>query len=123
MTHSLLGVDFTLGDKIPTLYKDASTSSALRKVESGIKETDGNALFGCVKEVIQRKRNWEEETAAHWDKRVQVQSGKTLKLNALNKSLFEQVDNIMEDDVRWHKRSTVLRGDYQVRVYTLTSCR
>ena len=43
-----------------------------------------------------------------------MQSGKTLKLNALNKSLFEQVDSIMEDDFRWRKRSTVLRGDYQI---------
>lgn len=107
-------MDFRLGEKIPTLYKDAATGAALRQLESTMEETDGNHWFACVQEVSSHKRNWEEETAAHWDKRAQVQSGKTLKLNALNKSLFEQVDSIMEDDFRWRKRSTVLRGDYQV---------
>lgn len=50
----------------------------------------------------------------HWNKLAQVQSGKTLKLNALNKSIFDQVDSIMEDSLRWRKRCTVLRGGYQV---------
>ena len=112
--RSTMDMDFRLGEKIPTLYKDADTAAALRQLESNMEEEDGNHWFACVQAVSSHKRNWEEETAAHWDKRAQVQSGKTLKLSALNKSLFEQVDNIMEDDFRWRKRSTVLRGDYQV---------
>ena len=112
--RSTMDMDFRLGEKIPTLYKDAATGAALRQLESTMKETDGNHWFACVQEVSSHKRSWEEETASHWDKRAQVQSGKTLKLNALNKSLFEQVDSIMEDDFRWRKRSTVLRGDYQI---------
>ncbi len=112
--RSTMDMDFRLGEKIPTLYKDAATGAALRQLESTMKETDGNHWFACVQEVSSHKRSWEEETASHWVKRAQVQSGKTLKLNALNKSLFEQVDSIMEDDFRWRKRSTVLRGDYQV---------
>ncbi|KAK8829822.1 hypothetical protein WA577_001214 [Blastocystis sp. JDR] len=112
--RSTMDMDFCLGEKIPTLYKDAATGAALRQLESTMKETDGNHWFACVREVSSHKRSWEEETASHWDKRAQVQSGKTLKLNALNTSLFEQVDSIMEDDFRWRKRSTVLRGDYQI---------
>ncbi|KAK8827878.1 TRAUB family protein [Blastocystis sp. ATCC 50177/Nand II] len=112
--RSTMDMDFCLGEKIPTLYKDAATGAALRQLESTMKETDGNHWFACVQEVSSHKRSWEEETASHWDKRAQVQSGKTLKLNALNTSLFEQVDSIMEDDFRWRKRSTVLRGDYQI---------
>ena len=111
-----MNMDFNLGEKIPTLYKDAATATALRQMESSMGSTDGNHWFACINTVSSHKRNWEEETASHWDKRAQVQSGKTLKLNALNKSLYEQVDSIMEDDFRWRKRSTVLRGDYQVPV-------
>jgi len=64
--------------------------------------------------MIHRKRSWEESTVEHWNKLAQVQSGKTLKLNTLNKSIFDQVDSIMEDSLRWRKRCTVLRGGYQV---------
>ena len=56
----------------------------------------------------------------HWNKLAQVQSGKTLKLNALNKSIFDQVESIMEDSLRWRKRCTVLRGGYQVEEEEMT---
>lgn len=64
--------------------------------------------------MTQAKTEWEKETLDHWNKRIQIQSGKTLKLSALNKSIFEQVESVLEDDARWHKRCTVMRGDYDV---------
>lgn len=65
-----MDMDFCLGEKIPTLYKDAATGAALRQLESTMKETDGNHWFACVQEVSSHKRSWEEETASHWDKRA-----------------------------------------------------
>ena len=112
----MIHVDFSLAEKIPDCYQGKASVKRLRQLEASLEEKDGNHLYGCVNTMINAKKEWEKSTLEHWNKRVQIQSGKTLKLNTLNKSIFEQVDSVLEDDVRWHKRCTVMRGDYDVFV-------
>lgn len=111
----MIHMDFSLSEKIPECYHPKVSVKRMRQVESSLEEKDGNHYYGCVKAMTEAKRDWEVATLEHWNKRVQIQSGKTLKLNTLNKSIFEQVDSVLEDDVRWHKRCTVMRGDYDVK--------
>ena len=88
----------------------------MEKAEADLSPHDGNHYFGYVSEIMRRKRNWEEATTTYWTKRSQLLAGKTMKLSALNKSIFEQVESIMEDTTRWKKRCTVVRGDSSVAV-------
>ena len=111
---NLLHSDSMVAEKTGDLYGDKPTLKAIRSMQESMEEKDGAHYFGCVDAMTSRKRRWEESTVEHWNKLAQVQSGKTLKLTALNKSIFDQVSSIMEDDIRWHKRCTVLRGGYQV---------
>ena len=111
---SLLETDATVASKVEGLYGSQGTLESVHRLCSEFAPRDGAHYYGCVDSMIHRKRSWEESTVEHWNKLAQVQSGKALKLSALNKSIFDQVDSIMEDSLRWRKRCTVLRGGYQV---------
>lgn len=113
-TEKLIHIDFALSERIPDCYREQTSVKRLREFEESLEEKDGNHFYGCINTMIESKKEWEKTTLEHWNKRVQIQSGKTLKLNTLNKSIFEQVDSVLEDDIRWHKRCTVMRGDYDV---------
>lgn len=88
----------------------------MRSFEEEMEPKDADHFYGCVQAMTKAKKDWEVRTIEHWNKRVQIQSGKAIKLNTLNKSIFDQVDSVIEDDVRWHKRCTVMRGDYDVLI-------
>ena len=119
VVDSILHSDSTVAEKVGDLYGDKQTLKSICLTQDSMEEKDGAHYYGCVNAMVSRKRKWEETTVEHWNKLAQVQSGKTLKLTALNKSIFDQVSNIMEDDVRWRKRCTVLRGGYQVCCYSI----
>ena len=106
--------DMKIAQRMDDLYGNPATFESVKAMASSLTPRDGNHLFACLNAMTSRKRSWEESTAEHWEKRAQVQSGKTLKLTAMNRGIFDQVDSILEDDIRWHKRCTVLRGDYQI---------
>ena len=112
---SVLKSDDAVASKVGNLYPDQTVQEAIQTSQDELDPKDGSHFFGLVDTMIRHKRSWEETTVDHWSKLAQVQSGKTLKLNALNKSIFDQVSSILEDDVRGRKRCTVLRGGYQVR--------
>lgn len=116
MLDNILKSDNMVASKVGNLYVDRGIQEALQKTQAELNPRDGSHFFGLVDNMILHKRSWEESTVDHWNKLAQVQSGKALKLSALNKSIFDQVDSILEDDVRWRKRCTVLRGGYQVTV-------
>ena len=101
---SLLETDATVASKVEGLYGSQGTLESVHRLCSEFAPRDGAHYYGCVDSMIHRKRSWEESTVEHWNKLAQVQSGKTLKLSALNKSIFDQVDSIMEDSLRWRKR-------------------
>ena len=103
-----------LSEKIPDCYEEKKSVKRMRSFEEEMEPKDGDHFYGCIQTMIKAKKDWEVRTIEHWNKRVQIQSGKAIKLNTLNKSIFDQVDSVIEDDVRWHKRCTVMRGDYDV---------
>ena len=112
--NSIIKSDMEIAERIPDLYGNKATFERVKEIASSLNPRDGNHYYACLNVMTNRKRAWEESTADHWTKRAQVQSGKTLRLTALNKSIFEQTDSVLEDDIRWHKRCTVIRGDYQI---------
>ena len=107
-------MDLSLSERIPDCYSAKASVKRVRQFADSMEKKDGNHFYGCVKTMTDAKKDWEVSTLEHWSKRVQIQSGKTLKLNTLNKGIFDQVDSVLEDDVRWRKRCTVIRGDYDV---------
>ncbi|KAK8795628.1 hypothetical protein WA158_000285 [Blastocystis sp. Blastoise] len=103
------------------LRKNASITEDSKKFNpnSDITVNEQSSSTDIWKEVqksISCKRQWEDETTNYWAKRSQALAGglSNKSFGAFNKDIPSQVNSILEDENRWRKRYSVLRGNYKI---------